>query len=122
MMVGIQQGHVLGFGLVDDRVQIADREFGATGILLGEVLRFRDPAGASAAARRPASVAFHLALFGAPGGRKVWAARFDETQVINEPDLVANPDDVRPSETWLSAEDIAKDGASAAIEALLAAR
>lgn len=109
---------------VDARIfaEIADREFGATGILLGEVLRFRDPAGISEAARRPASVAFQLALYGAPEGRKVWAARFDETQSIDEPDLVTDPDDVRPSETWLSADEIARNGALAAADALVSTR
>jgi hypothetical protein len=109
---------------VDVRIfaEIADREFGATGVLLGEVLRFRDPSGASAAARRPGSVAFQLALYDAPDGHKLWAARFDETQSIEEPDLVSNPDDATPPEPWLSAEEIARNGAVAATAALESTR
>jgi len=109
---------------VDARIfaEIADREFGATGILLGEVLRYWDVSGSSSAARRPASVAFHLALYDAPEGRKIWAARFDETQTIHEPDLVNDPDDVTPPDPWLSADEIARAGAAAAAEALLGTR
>jgi hypothetical protein len=109
---------------VDARIfaEIADREFGATGILLGEVLRFSEAAGVSEAARRPASVAFQLALYEAPAGEKVWAARFDETQSIDEPDLVSAPDDIRPSVAWLSADEIARNGAMAAADALISSR
>lgn len=102
--------------------EIADREFGATGVVLGEVLRFQDVSGSSAAARRPASVAFHLALYDAPEGQKVWAARFDETQSITEPDLVSNPDDVTPPDAWQSVDEIARKGAEAMADALISTR
>jgi hypothetical protein len=109
---------------VDARIfaEIAAREFGATGILLGEVLRYRDVSGASTAARRPASVAFQLSLYDVPNGEKVWAARFDETQSVVEPDLVRNPDDVTPPDPFLSADDIARRGAAALAEALASTR
>jgi hypothetical protein len=78
--------------------------------------------GSSAAARRPASVAFQLALYDVPNGEKVWAARFDETQSVVEPDLVRNPDDVTPPDPYLHADDIARRGAAALAEALASTR
>lgn len=108
---------------VDARIlaEIAERELGASGIVLGEVLRFRDSLEVTSASRVPSSVAFQLALYDAPAGEKVWAVRFDETQEIEEPDLVSDPD-ANPPEPWLTAEEIARMGAFAVADALLSTR
>jgi hypothetical protein len=94
--------------------EIARRELGATGILLGEVLRFRNPLGATPSARRPASVAYQMSLFETPDGFKVWSGRFDETQRV---DAGAGAAAELPG-VWLSAPDLARRGAAAVARSL----
>jgi hypothetical protein len=60
--------------------EASGRSLGATSVLIGEVIRYRDPRGATNATRHPASVAFHLTLYEAPDAYKLWAARYDYTQ------------------------------------------
>ena len=97
--------------------EVAGRKLGATGVLLGEVLRYRNALGATPAMRRPASVAYRLLLFEAPDGFKVWSARFDESQRVDvDADVAALP------EFWLSAADIAKRGAVTVARSLDAQR
>jgi len=109
---------------VDARIfaELAERELGVTGVVLGEVLRYRNSLATTSAPRRPASVAFQLALYEAPAGAKVWAARFDETQEIEEPDLVADPDETAPPEPGRSADELARKGAFEAADRLLSTR
>ena len=59
----------------------ADRDFKATSLLRGRVTRFRERDRGDAQNPLPASVAFELTLHAVPGGRRVWTARFEETQV-----------------------------------------
>jgi hypothetical protein len=102
--------------------ELAGRELGATGILLGEVLRFREPRGASSAARRPASVAYQVTLYEAPEGFKLWTARFDETQSVPPADLESEPDDGGRQIRWLSGGELARRGADAVAASLLESR
>lgn len=97
--------------------EIASRELGATGVLLGEVVRYRNAMGTTPATRRPASVAYQLSLFETPDGYKVWSARFDETQRVDVDAEVAVLSDF-----WLSAADIAKRGAVKVARSLKAQR
>jgi hypothetical protein len=98
--------------------ELAGRELGATGVLLGEILRFRDPRGASSSARRPASVVYQVTLYGAPEGFKLWAARFDETQPVPAAALESGPHDDKIQQPWLSAREIARRGAAAVATSL----
>ena len=63
----------------------ADR-FGATGVLLGVVDRYREREGSSFGSFASASAEFEVTLYGAPGGRKIWTGRFNQTQ----PSLTSN--------------------------------
>jgi hypothetical protein len=94
---------------------VASRKFGATGIVRGEVLRYRERDGGPRGALRPASVAFHLTLYTAPAGVRVWSARFDETQ----PAMSENPLRARlypgGGTRWLSAAELARWGADQAL-------
>ena len=94
------------------------REFGATAIVRGEVLRYREREGGARGARRPASVAFVMTLYTAPEGRRVWSARFDETQ----PALSENPLRARlypgGGTRWLSAAELARWGADQALSVI----
>jgi hypothetical protein len=102
--------------------ELAGRELEATGVLLGEVMRFRDPRGASPAARRPASVAYQVTLYEAPEGFKLWTARFDETQSVPPGGLESESHDAEIQRPWLSAEEIARRGAEAVAESLIEIR
>jgi hypothetical protein len=100
--------------------ELAGRELGATAVLMGEVLRFRDVRGASPASRRPASVAYQVTLYEAPEGFKLWTARFDHTQVVMPVDEWPEVSSGQLNERWLSADEIAQRGAEAVARSLAA--
>jgi hypothetical protein len=102
--------------------EIAGRELAATGVILGEVMRFREPRGASAAARRPASVAYQLTLYEVPDAYKLWTGRFDETQNIPPQRDEEDPLELPTSVDWKSADELAIRGADAVAKALLRVR
>jgi hypothetical protein len=102
--------------------ELAARELAATGVLLGEILRFRDPRGVSPTARRPASVAYQVTLFEAPDGFKLWTGRFDETQSAPPAGLESEPHDDEIRQPWLSAAEIARRGAAAVATSLAESR
>jgi len=101
---------------------LAAREFGATAVLLGKVYRYREREGEALGALRPASVGFDLTLHEAPGGRKLWTSRFDETQ---QP-ITANVFNVQRypggGRRWLTAAELARWGADGTARALAAYR
>ena len=59
---------------------MAAREFGATSVVMGEVLRWRERKGEAYASDRPASVAYQMTLHQTPLPRRLWSSRFDHTQ------------------------------------------
>lgn len=91
--------------------RLAASEFGATGVLLGVVRRYRERSGEAYGSTHPASVYFEIALHQAPGGDPVWTAQFDHTQAT----VTANPLLARqyPSygSRFLSAAELARWGA-----------
>jgi len=97
---------------------LAGRELGATGVLLGEVLRFREVRGTSPSGKRPASVAYQVTFYAAPEGFKLWTARFDETQAVPPSDLGLEPRAAEIHGRWLSAGEIAQRGADAVAKSL----
>jgi hypothetical protein len=98
--------------------EVAGRELSATGVLLGEVLRFRESRGASPTARRPASVSYQVTLYEAPEGGKLWTARFDETQAVTRADPATASSGAEVHGRWLSAGEIAQRGADAVAKSL----
>jgi len=96
-------------------VEVARRvaeELGADAVILGQVSRFIERAGEAAGTMRPASVSFTITLYAAPGARPLWRGRFDETQrALNE--NIFNAGRYPGGGTrWLSAEEMARWGAS----------
>lgn len=98
--------------------QRAASEFGASAVLLGEVMRYREREGGSMGALHPASVAYEVDLYTAPGGEHVFHARFDQTQ----PSLTGDPLVARQypgkGTRWLSAAELARFGADRIVAAL----
>ena len=97
---------------------VTARKFGATGIVRGEVFRYRERDGGASGAIRPASVAFQLTLYTAPAGVKVWAARFDETQVPFSQNAARMRQYPGRGSRWLTAAELARWGAKRAVEAV----
>lgn len=96
----------------------ADR-FDATGVLLGTLLRYRDLEGNRRSTASAASVAFEVTLYAAPSGKKLWTARFSETQhALNERPLDASRYPGGGTR-WLTAAELARWGAEATAQALV---
>jgi len=96
----------------------AGQTLGATGILVGEVLRYRDARGATAEVRHPASVAFQVTLYEAPDGFKLWSGRYDYTQPPPQQQTGSSAHDAVLQKRWMTAQEIAKRGADAVAQAL----
>ena len=60
--------------------EMAARKFGATSVVMGEVLRWRERKGQAYGADRTASVAYEMSLYRAPVAHRLWHSRFDHTQ------------------------------------------
>ena len=97
-------------------------EFGATAVLLGKVYRYREREGQALGALRPASVGYEVTLFEAPGGRRMWTARFDETQQPLTADVFNAQRYPGGGRRWLTAAELARWGADGAAQALVAFR
>jgi len=90
---------------------LAAFEFGADGVLTGEVMRFRDRTGQSLAASSPASVGFTVTLLDAPAARRLWSGTFEETQQALSENVFNARRYPGGGTRWLTAEELAKWGA-----------
>jgi len=96
------------------------REFGASAVLLGKVYRYREREGRALGATRAASVGYEVTLFEAPGGRRLWTSRFDETQQPLTADIFNAQRYPGGGRRWLTAAELARWGADGAAKALAA--
>ncbi len=99
--------------------ELAARDFGATSVVLGEVYRWRERSGEALGTDRPASVGYQLSLHQAPGGRRLWFSRFDETQRPLSADVRNLGRYPGGGSRWLTAAELARWGAAAAAESLV---
>jgi hypothetical protein len=113
-----------GAGLVVPRgepgplAELAAEKFGATSVLLGEVTRYQERQGQALGTFHPASVAFTLELYTAPGGVRVWSARFDETQVSLSANVMRARQYPGGGTRWLTAAELARWGIDRAIDSV----
>jgi hypothetical protein len=98
--------------------RLATKHFGATTILLGELLRFRDRVGERMGASRAASVSFQVTLYEAPSGFKLWSARFDETQQPLSDNLFNARRYPGGGSRWLTSTELVQWGAQEVAKAL----
>lgn len=98
--------------------KIAGEAFGASSLVAGTVLRYREREGEALGAGRPASVAFEVALYEAPTGFRLWTARFDETQQPLSENLFNARRYPGGGTRWLTAGELARWGASEVAKAL----
>jgi hypothetical protein len=96
--------------------KLASRQFGATGVVTGHVIRYREREGGSTGAFAPASVAFDLALHDVATGHVVYRARFDHTQQTLSGNLFLGLKYPGTGFRWLSAAELARWGADNAVE------
>jgi hypothetical protein len=87
------------------------RDFGATSVALGRLLRFREREGSAAGSTRPASVAFEVTVYEAPTARRLWTGRFDETQQAITEAILRARQYPGGGTRWLSAPEFARWGA-----------
>ena len=96
----------------------ASRKFGATSIVVGEVMRYLEREGGPSGAFAPASVAFTVTLYSVPDAERVWSARFDETQQSLTGNLVRARQYPGGGTRWLTAGELARWGIESAIDAV----
>jgi hypothetical protein len=102
--------------------RLAAELFGATALVTGAVLRYREREGEALGAGRPASVAFEVSLHEAPTGFRLWTARFDETQQPLSENLFNARRYPGGGTRWLTAGELARWGASEVASALATRR
>ena len=96
-------------------VEVARRaaeEFGADAVVLGQVSRYVEREGEAAGTLAPASVSFTVTLYAAPGARPLWQARFDETQHSLNENIFNAARYPGGGTRWLTADEMARWGAS----------
>jgi len=90
---------------------LAAFQFGANGVVTGDVIRFRDRTGQSLAAANPASVGFSVLLTDAPAAHRLWSGTFEETQQPLNENILNARRYPGAGTRWLRAEELAKWGA-----------
>ena len=80
--------------------------------------RYTERRGGELGSTRPASVGLELTLHAAPGARKLWSARFDQTQRALSENLFLAPRYPGGGSRWLTAAELAQWGLSEAAEEL----
>ncbi|HEY8156446.1 MAG TPA: hypothetical protein VII72_20110 [Myxococcota bacterium] len=94
------------------------RDFGATAVVLGRLLRYREREGSAAGSTRPASVAFEVTVYEAPTARRLWTGRFDETQQAITEAILRARQYPGGGTRWLSAAEFARWGATEVAKAI----
>lgn len=100
----------------------AARDFGATSVVLGRLLRYREREGSAAGSTRPASVAFEVNVYEAPTARRLWTGRFDETQQAITEAILRARQYPGGGTRWLSAAEFARWGADEVAKAMTTTR
>ena len=104
---------------VEALARVVNRRFGATGLVLGRLHRYREREGSAADASAGASVGLEMRVYSAPGARLLWLGRFDHTQTALGP----APEGAAPlpdgGQRWLSAAELAGWGAGNLVALLI---
>jgi hypothetical protein len=92
--------------------EIANAEFGADALLMGEVSRYDERSGQAAGTMHPASIGFEVTLYAAPGGERLWHGAFHETQQSLSSNIFSTHRYPGGGMRWLTAEEFARWGAT----------
>jgi hypothetical protein len=102
---------------VRELAALAERQFGAQAVLLGEITRWVEREGEALGTLRPASVGLRVELYGADGAR-LWRGEFDHTQQALSENVLVTPRYPGGGTRWLSADELARFAASELATAL----
>ncbi len=102
----LPSAHSAGDDLVSRAVALG-KAVEADGVIVGHVSRFRERVGTEMGAKRPASVAFDLALVDVGSGKVVWHGQFNRTQEALSSNLFDFWMFWRAGPHWFSARELA---------------
>jgi hypothetical protein len=105
-----------GIGEIDGKKasEIGSR-VNADAVLFGRVLRYRERSGRGWGSDQPASVAFNLFLVDTATGKRIWSARFDETQQALSENLLNVGKFVKRKTRFVRADELAREGVTSAV-------
>jgi hypothetical protein len=101
-------------------VQLSQKSFDASAVVLGKVLRYREREGGSAGATQPAGAGFEASLYEVPTGRRLWTGRFNEVQQSPTANIFRARQYPGGGTRWLSATEFARWGAGELVKAMTA--
>jgi hypothetical protein len=84
------------------------REFGADALLVAELTRWVEREGEAMGSQHAAAVGVHVALYGAPGGERLWEGDFDRTQQPMLSNVLLTPRYPGSGTRWLTADEFAQ--------------
>jgi len=87
----------------------------ADAVLFGRVSRYRERSGRGWGSEQPASVAFNLFLVDTATGKRIWSARFDETQQALSENLLNVGKFVKRKTRFVRADELAREGVTKAV-------
>lgn len=91
---------------------------GADAVLSGRVTRYGERSGRGWGSEQPASVAFSLSLLDTATGKRIWAARFDETQQALSENLLNLGKFFKRKTRFVRADELASEGVTMAVAEL----
>lgn len=103
---------------IDQNALALGRKVAADGVLYGSVNRYRERVGYDYAAQSPAAVAFTLNFVDENSKQIIWSAKFAKEQKALTENIFDLPNFLSNKARWVRAQDIASEGASAAISDL----
>ncbi len=116
--VGLAIGAADPAGGVPALAALANTQFGADAMVLGEITRWIDREGGAAGSQQPAAVGLHVVLYSAPEGERLWEGDFDRTQQALLSNVLLTPRYPGGGTRWLTAEEFADFAASELAAAL----
>jgi hypothetical protein len=103
---------------MDQNALLLGQKVAADGVLYGTVNRYRERVGYDYAAQTPAAVAFTLNFVDENSKQVVWTAKFAREQKALTENIFDLPNFISNKARWVRAQDIASEGAAAAINDL----
>jgi hypothetical protein len=97
---------------------ILREKHGVDAIVLGDLTRWEEREGESYGTFSAAAVGFRVTLQGAPGGRTLWSAEFDERQQPLSDNVLRAGQYPGGGSRWLTAEELARWGAQEIVRAI----
>lgn len=105
-------------GSAQPPVRVLAEQRGVDAVLTGQLTRWEEREGEAIGTLHAAAVGFRVALLGAPDGRRLWDAEFDERQQPLGDNVLRAGKYPGGGTRWLTAEELARWGAEEIARAL----